>query len=813
VEGSKPRYIRFVPTSEQLLLELIESVFTGHANLINKHREQAHLVRAILIPYLIKVFSEKNSFSLTVRATRLLYLIVKHHLELFQPECETILEWFNHSLDPETTVAWKRVLCLEVYREIYTDPLLVVRIHGKFDGKDDHKAIIPDCLASFVRLASEKPGLIGLGQYSTVPIGNYFQREISADQEEHTQPATIASAGVATNAVPGISVQWSSVRTPCIEQLDKQEPPPVPETYAYSLVLSGLNNLAESLSKFIQQMTITGREKQKKLHKRTTDEGSTASDAEDNRSRRPTATRRRTGSYRRGTGTSTLSMDDHPAVKDIGAATSLIDQSWPAILASCSTFFNASLDAENYRSLVRSFQKFTQVAGLLHMAVPRDAFLTSLGKSAMPQFPITAVLSSATSQPPQTPTFLGNAKGLLSVENIVNQASTFLPERRRNSIDSGEPTLNVRHLLCLRALLNIAIALGPTLDNAWRIVLETLQQADRVLATSGRTIRELKILSQQSPNPSGDGSATQQLASEVAAVQAAASRLFESTAEFPDSAFVYVLRALCGLVDTRNVKPLPPSAGLPPNPGHKPRIASFSGLSVKTGVQENDYVFTLIKIRELGQLNLERFVLGEDDESNGWNLMLSELISIATTPEVPNNSRLLAASIISQLVLDSISFPLEDDESLRATVQSRALAPLQSISGVFNRQSMVNDEQLNDAAVEAHEIILGTLRSLLEQIGEGLISGWQAVFAVIESAFVSSKPELDDEIPKHESELISVKLGRSAFASLQLVCSDFMTEKLSSSMGTLIEILHHFASQDQDLNMSLTVCIILSDFF
>ena len=789
LEGSKPRYIRFSPTPQPVLLELVESVFTGHSAMVNTHPEQAHLVRSILIPNLITTFSEGNDFAIIVRVTRLLYLIVKHHVDLFPEQTEAILQWLNHCLDPDASALWKRILCMEVFREIYTDYQLVLRIHARFNGKDGTKSIVPDCLASFVRLAAEKPALIGLGQQSSIPIGHYFQRDTGSESGE-SLTASSGAAGVPTSAVPGLSIQFSSVRTPCIEQLDKVEPPNVPETYIYSLVLGSLNNLAESLAKFLLPVTVSDKPRRRKTLEG--DQAETESVEESRPERR---------SLQRKLPINPLDLEDHKLFCDIQTAANLLDMTWPAVLATCSTFFNSALDADNYRALVRSFQKFTQVAGLLHMTVPRDAFMTTLGKSAMPPNILTATISSAGSQPPQTPSFLSNAKGLLNVENIVNQASSFLPDRRRPSIDSGDPTLNVRNLLCLRALLNLAIALGPTLDSSWTIILETLLQADKVLAgSSAKAVRD-RVVSGGAQSTSNGGTPQQQMAVEVAAVQAAASRLFESTAEFPNEAFLFVLKGLCGLVETRNQ---PPPQGVSSSPGHKRRIASFSGLSIKTGIQEHDFMFAISKMKDIALINLERFIHTIDERESGWTIILDQLTSFATSRDVPPKARLLSVGIVRQLVLDSVAYPSEDDEDLERKIQNRALAPLNAISAIFKRESAgISNADLDDTTVEEHGIILDTLRGLLEHVGESLINGWPAVFTIILSSF---RPEMHGQ-----PSLISVNLGRSAFSSLQLICSDFLSSKLDQSLLSLIDLLYSFASQEQDLNISLTVCALQSE--
>lgn len=270
-QGAKPNTIQFSPLPETNVLELIETILASNSESISKHSELAYVVRSGLLPHLISTFQEKRHFPITVRVSRLLYMIVRNHNHLFPKECAEVLECFNHVLDQsDGHASWKRVLCLEIYRGIFMEPQLILQIYHLADSQPDPRPVIRTCTAGFVRLASEKPALIGLSQQSTLPVGNYFQRESGSTTSEAAASAAVGAegtAGVTTSAVPGISNQWSSVRSPFIDQLDKTDAPTLPETYVYSLVLLCLNNLAESLAKFILPLTVQPSGKTKKHSK------------------------------------------------------------------------------------------------------------------------------------------------------------------------------------------------------------------------------------------------------------------------------------------------------------------------------------------------------------------------------------------------------------------------------------------------------------------------------------------------------------------------------------------------------------------
>jgi hypothetical protein len=63
----------------------------------------------------------------------------------------------------------------------------------------------------------------------------------------------------------------------------------------------------------------------------------------------------------------------------------------------------------------------------------------------------------------------------------------------------------------------------------------------------------------------------------------------------------------------------------------------------------------------------------------------------------------------------------------------------------------------------------------------------------------------DEHHDKTKVATISPRLIRSAFNSLQLICSDFLSSLPNSCFLMLVDTLYNFCSQNDDLNISLTV--------
>jgi len=361
-----------------------------------------------------------------------------------------------------------------------------------------------------------------------------------------------------------------------------------------------------------------------------------------------------------------------------------------------------------------------------------------------------------------------NARGLLSVDSLVNQ-----PDRdRKGSADEGAVSLNTRNLLCLRALLNLGIALGPTLDTAWVIILGTLQEADLVLFSSTKSTRMPVPIQKAESQGTSDSSLLVNFGTEVKAVETAASRLLESTIDFPNAAFIEVVAALCKLFN--NDRSSGTEVSVPSSPTISVRRPSFqshrriTSMNTAPATQNQEDLFALAKLGDISSINMDRFMTYGPEES-GWTIISSELIESSCSPSTATSVRLRAAETLVRLVLESATVSLSLADELRGMVQlrlldtlSQALKPLQS----DDRQTSVS---IHSADIDVHKIILEGLKSMLEQCGETFVSGWDIAFSIIGSVFVESLPQGESlKETKSKTSTKSARLIRSSFVSASL---------------------------------------------
>ncbi|EPQ62001.1 Bgt-310 [Blumeria graminis f. sp. tritici] len=813
-ESQRPLFLRSASIPKTFGLELIESVLTNHSQVFLTHQEQASILRSRVMPFIISSLSEKLNFAVTVRITRILYSLLRFNLSILSTEGEMALGLLTYMLDHDTAL-WKRSLCMEVLRGLFSDAALIRQIFAMYDAQEGRKPILRDLVAALVRISSEKPSIIGLGLQSSIPFANHGNSS-DTDQamlEASGVPGIIGSAVSSSDPGVGISTQWSTMRLPCIEQLDKTDPPLVPVTYIYSLTLACINGFSEGLAKFILPLTASERSSSKlKLPESKLKEFDPNLSPKDTKVEleKPTFTKKNT------IWVNPLTLTSHHLFHEIKICAGIVDQCWPAILASCSTFLYSALDAEYYHSLVRSFQKFTHVAGLLHLSTPRDAFLTTLGKAAVPpnllvsNLPVTSLPAI---QHVEKQGILSNAKGLLSGESLIQEKG------RQPSIEPTSASLNTRNLLCLRALLNLGIALGPTLSSGWEIILGTLQNADLVMLSNsipGSTVAIHKTENQSINENAITLSAN--LGSEIKAVETAAARLIESTTDYPNNAFLEVIIALSSLLKDETY--------IIQSEDQKPQVASQikaqthsrnrnTSVVISPIIHSQKDLFALKKIGDVASININRLISHPAD-IGGWDVITSELILASCSSTAPASVRLAAAEILTSLILEAATTAIPLSITENSVIQLRLLDTLrnslQSLSSVEREMSVA----VHSTDVNVHKIILEGLKSILEQCGECLLNGWDIVFAIIGSVFVTDSLKVGSTtIESNVTKTHSAKLTRSSFNSLELICSDFLSSFPNRCFIILVDTLYNFCTQNDDLNISLTTVTffwVLSDF-
>lgn len=785
-ERQKPGFLKFNHLPETFSLELFESILTYHSQLFHTHVELAYVLRTRVAPMLLRSFAEKKDFPVTVRVTRVLYLLIRRQLPVLKVECEVILSVLTHALEPKSSPYWKRLLAIEVFQGTCSEYSLVQDIYQEYDNEEDRRDIIHDLITTLDRISSENPEMIGAGAYS-IP----FNLPTGPDGE----PLDLESPKphMDFNKIPGISVRTSSVRVACVDLLDKSEPPALPESYLYYLILSCLNSLSEGLARFVLSSSKLG-------------SNLPSANISDTSLPRPASAQGNVGSK------SIVTESTPSTPKDVGdnsmtVTSSLIEKCWPELLSLYTTFFHATMDTECYHLLVRSAQKFTHASGTLSLVSPRDSFLSLLGKLS--------VLLPSVDKSENGSRNSSSSKHLLSVETIVGSIGSSIGGHHSRSASTsgssgttaavGSPTspsktaaanvrgdafvgtLTSRNILCCRALLNLSVYLGSSLGRSWNVIIETLQAVDSILNSESKGNRSRSALGLQ---------LFSHLGSDYSSIESSFKKMLESTKEYSESSFIDLVMSICTISSM--------TVGVDMA---SENISIHDGIAGIGSPERADPFLLLDLLGEVSQINISRFVT-EGASHKDWEYIIRYLETVMVSRHVVSDARVRAAQILNEIDLQAClqTTMLQANEKWVNEIQRRILSSFRHSVGQIVKKGLPEEESVNLVATESeiHVSMIENMNKMLDQCGGRLLNGWDIVLATIDTVFnwSSNKTDLQSSNPRVKDR--STRLVKAGFESLQLICTDFLLYLPTDCLILLIDTLYMFCNQERDLNISLS---------
>lgn len=602
-----------------------------------------------------------------------------------------------------------------------------------------------------------------------------------------------------------------------IDQLDKADSPPIPESYIYLLAVQCLVSLCDGLASFAGPLYTTIVIQRPKV-------------AGDTIVRAPPAL-----------DIASLPKDE-PSTKQLGIVRDIIESGWPALLAALSFIISTNLSDELFVEVLASYQALTTVSGMLGLTTPRDAFFTSLSKLAVPARVVSSLESYVESQTPRSTASFSENFGLIG--------------------PTQAPGLSERNMACLKVMISSAVFLAGSLAESWFGVLEVLQNADYVLTTKGVGAGKRAIVSPGATTtpPLRDRSSSaprHPLLSDLdpETLQMAIQRLFDASKNLEDGAYKHFIHALCRLSaemvemqsggevtlvtddsheDVASIVGLSPRSGAPHRRRvsgiHIPRtlvrklaIIYLSSITVLIVVHQRSGDFGITKLGGVTMLNIHRLIYRSPDVA--WDATTSHLLSVIHTSNAPQPIRVQAASVLDEILV-IVPRNLSSTGDLQAQVQKRVLEVLAQ-QVVPEPATLVSS---TTTSIELRRMGLDTLHQILQASGHTLVIGWETIFHMLESVCrhtppvrtasvdsvslfseSSSSPSIRNKpLPLglgHASEKGQVVLVKIAFQSLTLVC-DSVTMLSPEHLRLCISTLGQFGRQ-ADTNIALTAAASL----
>lgn len=350
-----------------------------------------------------------------------------------------------------------------------------------------------------------------------------------------------------------------------IDQLDKADAPPIPESYIYLLAVQCFVSLCEGLASFTGPLyTLLVIQKPRSAGEPVI----RAPPALDLSTLSTIQPQPHTQNQQQPPQVSSITTDQ---INELHSVRAIIENGWPALLAALSFIIATNLSDELFVEVLGAFQALANVSGMLGLTTPRDAFFTSLAKFAVPSRVVssldTYVHGSGSGSYPHT---YGDGYG----QTPRSTSSTLsLSENLGLGLGIGAgagpqgPGLSERNMACLKVFIGCAMFLAGSLGESWFSVLEVLQNADYVLTSKGahqlsaggkRVAGAATVTSPTSiPNRPRSGSGTSASVSQTRhalltdldsdTLQNAIQRLFDASKNLEDDAFSYFVNALCKL--------------------------------------------------------------------------------------------------------------------------------------------------------------------------------------------------------------------------------------------------------------------------
>ncbi|KAG7085465.1 hypothetical protein E1B28_003026 [Marasmius oreades] len=849
--SEKPNFLKLESLHKTFALELIESVLTNYHALFIKHEELILLLRHHLCPLLLKALSDRAVFPLTLRCTRVAFLLLKQFSDDLETETEVFLMLLiriiaddadgsqgEHGYSSQSSrPPWVRVLAMEIMRGLCGDAELIRNVWDRYDSQTSGGSkVFTSLVRALTRLITEKPSLLGVGsQMFGVGVPQDATGNISPSNSSYGldvggvagMVATAASATVSNvvgmiSSGAGLSLQGSAMKLQCIDQLDKADSPAIPESYIYLLALQCLVSLCEGLAAFSAPLYTSIVVQRPRA-------------AGDAPIRAPPA----------------LDInslpDDDPQTKQLRIVRDIIDNGWPALLAALSFIISTNLSDDLFVDVLASYQAMTNVSGMLGLTTPRDAFFTSLSKFSVPTRVVSSVVSYIEPQTPRTASSIS--------ENLGLGGGSTQP-----------PGLSERNLACLKVLISSAMFLAGSLGDSWFSIFEVLQNAEYVLTSRGlhsqtaNTPAKRVTSSSSRPmsmlGPSGSGSSQLQaprhpLLSDLdtETMLSAVQRLFDASKNLEDDAFKSFVGALCRLsaemvgmrTDPKDLdviieddtpeeegsaRPSTSASSLAVNvrrePSHRRRV---SGIHIPRTLRSGD--FGLTKLGGVALLNIHRLIYRSPDIA--WNTTTGHLLSIIGLTIAPQPIRMQAAQVLDEILV-VVPRNLSNTGDLKTEVQRQVLDVLAK-QVVPEPQSTLSAGGIgNSTTVELRRMGLDTLHQILQASGHTLVVGWEIIFCMLESVCKppprsTSRRGSTDSVttpsasPVKRSKPLPLGMGSAptekshtalikiAFQSLTLVC-DSVSLLSPAHLRLCITTLGQFGRQ-ADTNIALTAAASL----
>ncbi|SGZ55568.1 CIC11C00000001501 [Sungouiella intermedia] len=719
IDGGKLEYFDTsdIKLRPQAALEIIENILSLAGDVFESHEELAALLKSKTVPAMLKVLNSPGYvFSLVVRTLRTLHILLASHMTTLNVESEIVISFANHiMLNSNGSDSTLHDLNSPTVLPFWEKVLVLEFYKGLFS----HFSTVRQVYANYDSISKKKNVL---HEVLTV-INNYLLDNFSQNFNNDTIQIPQDRGG------NQLSKATSTMKVAVLDHLDKIDPPDnIPSLYPMHLVFKILVSFSEGVSDFV----------------------------------------------------SNLSTNANPETleRDVEFITSMNEEVFPEIFHLYKKFIYCNMDSEYFHTCVRALQKYTHAIGILGLSSLRDGLLLTLSdcctRNAAPEdakkngashfLSIGESIVESISSSIQSPAVVSPSL------NLISQFSELSRNTKNDLV--GMRSFNSRQVVCLRALSNLALSLGSTLQGSWKIIWITFQWVDYFMKGPDQfsgysNLKDVKKF--------GEPRLTSQ---DLNTMDGANKRFLESIHDYQQLSYKELVHVLIELYDgTKN---------------------GVNDDMIPIEVCPFNKIYFIDQLVLIAKLNPQKFLFYQEDT---WNQLIDYFITLGTNRSIQYGVRNYLVKCFTNVIVDITRQGFDtNDEKLDPILAEKSLKSLLGFLQNLHALGTPQEHLVLNCETEIHLTVLVTVHGLIDGYVEKYQNSWDLVFAILNTAFINTEAtsvdaNLNDKI---------VSLISTSFGTLKLILDEFLTSLPSQQLKSLIDTLLNFCSQKFDLNISFS---------
>lgn len=428
IEHHKPSFLKTNYLTEDYGFEVLESILKNNSSAFNEHMELTFLLRTRIVPILLRFLSSSKDFTLMVKVSRIILLILEKEFDVLKIESEVTLNMLTHILSKDSGAAtWKKIIILEIFVALFRNPELIQKMFLEYDNNEkeaEKKGVISNFLSVCRTTINDSRNILNTGDLVQPPPS-----DLEPNSPNNTQRKPVHTIGLDSKDFRKV-IKY-------IDSMDKQEPPVVPEHYNLFLILQVLIGLSDCIQSFTLSIM------------------------------------KATDPVLRITNEFFLDNQDGDLKKTYDSVNSLIQNTWNFQLDIIDVFVHSTVDNEIFSSSLKLLENLCYCSGMLSNSTVKHSVLLYLGKCTLKLDGTNGYKSRVMSIGESIVGTISSTFGS-AVSNIASTQGNG-DHRPTNSLKFYPRSINTRQTLCFHTLIRLAVSLGFQLDDDWKIVISVLQ--------------------------------------------------------------------------------------------------------------------------------------------------------------------------------------------------------------------------------------------------------------------------------------------------------------------------------------------------